>query len=205
MKRTLGTWLGCLIVVVLIVAPLGWGLDQVRQMREFRVVREGVLYRSGQMKLPALKRIRHDYGIRTIINLREKTPANKADEDEEKFCAAEELNYFRFPVVHWESATGPAPIEENVRRFRAILDDPRNHPVLLHCHAGIHRTGAYCAIFRMEYDGWSNADAIAELRASGYTNLFNELDVLGYLRNYRPSRLWRAGGVSPLLQRPTGG
>lgn len=199
MGRNIGTFLGCLIVVALIVGPPLLGFNQLRQMREFRVVREGVLYRSGQMKLPGLKRALHDYGIRTIINLREKTPANKADEAEEEFCAKEEINYYRFPVVHWDSEEGPAPIEDNIRRFRAILEDPDNHPVLLHCHAGIHRTGAYCAVFRMEYDGWSNADALAELKANGYKNLFNEMDVLGYLQNYRPaSRHRRTAAASPV-------
>lgn len=188
MKRRFGMFFGCLVVLVFLVGPLLCGLHQLRQMREFRVVREGVLYRSGQMKLPGLKRVLHDYNIRTIINLREKTPTNKADETEEHFCAVEEINYYRFPVVHWQGEDGLAPVEENVRKFRAILDDPRNHPVLLHCHAGIHRTGAYCAIFRMEYDGWSNAKAIAELNACGYVNLFHELDVLGYLKNYRPTQ-----------------
>lgn len=187
MKRGIPTLVGCLIVVLLIVSPIVYGVRSLREMREFRVVREGVLYRSGQMKPPALRRVVHDYGIRTIINLREKTPLNKVDEDEEHFCAREEINYHRFPVLHWESADGPAPIEGNVRQFREIIEDPRNHPVLIHCHAGIHRTGAYCAIFRMEYDGWSNADAVAELKACGYENLFNELDVLGYLQRYHPA------------------
>ncbi len=192
MWRGLGTLLGCLIVVLLITAPMLLGVQHVRQMREFQVVREGVLYRSGQMKLPGLQRVVHDYGIRTIINLREKTPPNKADEAEERFCAKEEINFHRFPVLHWEAADGPPPIEENVRKFRQIIEDPSKHPVLIHCHAGIHRTGAYCAIFRMEYDHWNNADAIAELKAAGYENLYNEFDILGYLQRYRPT--WRNEG-----------
>ncbi len=188
MRRRILTLLGCLTVLLLIVGPMAFGVHQIRQMREFRVVHEGILYRSGQMKLPGLQRVVHDYGIRTVINLREKTPANPYDEVEEQYCAQQELNYYRFPVVYWEAATGPAPIEENVKKFREILDDPRNHPVLIHCHAGIHRTGSYCAIFRMEYEGWSNADALDELKACGYENLFKERDVLGYLQRYQPRK-----------------
>ena len=61
--------------------------------------------------------------------------------------------------------------------------------VLMHCFAGIHRSGAFCAVFRMEYDGWSNERAIAELRACGYRDLDDEWDLLAYLETYRPRRL----------------
>jgi tyrosine-protein phosphatase SIW14 len=66
------------------------------------------------------------------------------------------------------------------------MDNPDNYPVLVHCFGGIHRTGAYCAIYRMEYEHWSNAQAIAELRAGGYKDLDDEWDLLGYLEQYRP-------------------
>jgi protein tyrosine/serine phosphatase len=52
--------------------------------------------------------------------------------------------------------------------------------------AGIHRTGACVAIYRMEFDHWDNAAALDELRAGGYRHLDDEEDVLGYLENYRP-------------------
>ncbi len=87
----------------------------------------------------------------------------------------------------WGDVGGSVPVEEGVRKFRAVMNDPHNYPVLVHCFAGIHRTGAYCAIYRMEFEHWSNAQAIAEMKACGYTNLDDELDILGYLEQYRPS------------------
>ena len=68
-----------------------------------------------------------------------------------------------------------------------IMRDPANHPVLIHCFAGIHRTGSYCAIYRMEFEHWTNARAIQEVKAFGYTNLDDEEDVLGYLERYQPT------------------
>jgi hypothetical protein len=41
----------------------------------------------------------------------------------------------------------------------------------------------------MEFDHWSNADAIAEVKAGGYVNLDKEDDVRTYLEDYQPS--WR--------------
>ena len=40
-------------------------------------------------------------------------------------------------------------------------------------------------IYRIEYENWSNAEAIAKMKRYGYHNLDDEHDVLGYLENYR--------------------
>lgn len=188
MGRGLQTFLGCVVVVVLITGPIALAFHFQKEMREFRVVREGMLYRSGQMQLAGLKRAVHDYGIRTVVTLRDKAISGSLPMDlaEENYCAKEEITYYRLPLLHWEAPDGSNPVEQNIRTFREILDDPRNYPVLVHCQAGIHRTGAYCAVFRMEYDHWSNNRAIEDLKAGGYTNLENEWDVLGYLERYRP-------------------
>ena len=154
------------------------------------MVKDGVLYRSGQMSLGGLKRVIHDYGIKTIITLRDATHPGDGppDLDEEKYCKAEELNYVRISPRSWEEASdGTVPAEQGVQRFRALMNDPANYPVLVHCFGGIHRTGAFCAIYRMEHDHWTNAQAIAEMRANGYRNIDDEWDLLGYLEKYRPT------------------
>jgi len=40
----------------------------------------------------------------------------------------------------------------------------------------------------MECHGWSNEEAMEELKALGYENLDNEDDVHGYLERYQPKR-----------------
>jgi protein tyrosine/serine phosphatase len=64
------------------------------------------------------------------------------------------------------------------------MSDPANHPVLVHCFAGIHRTGAFCALYRMEFDGWSNEQAVQEMKELGYADYHR--DVFAYLRRYQP-------------------
>jgi tyrosine-protein phosphatase SIW14 len=166
-----------------------YGVLHLRETRHLRVVREGVLYRSAQITIPGLQRIVHEYGIRTVINLRDKTDSRspKLDADEETFCADQEITFYRIMPKNWEAPDGSAPVEESVQLFLKIMRDPRNYPVLIHCQRGVHRTGAYCAIFRMEFDHWTNAQAIAEVKACGYDNLENEWDILGYLERYKPS------------------
>lgn len=185
MLRILGVCLGTSIVLALIAGPVVFAFHQQAQIRNFRVVQPGVLYRSGQMTKEGLQRILNDYRIKTVISLRD--GLTRQDQAEEEFCKSEEINFVRILPSQWGDIGGSVPVEAGVRKFRAIMSDSRNYPVLVHCFAGIHRTGAYCAIYRMEFEHWNNAEAIAEMKRCGYTNLDDELDILGYLEQYRPS------------------
>ena len=189
MPRILGTLAGVAAVLLCIGAPVAFALHMQAETRNFHVVKDGVLYRSGQTTLFGLKNIIHEYRIRTVVTLRDAMTPGEAPPDlaEENYCRAEEINYIRIPPRHWESPDGPPPVEEGVDKFREVMRDPANYPVLVHCFAGIHRTGAYCEIYHMEFDHWTNAQAIDDLMAHGYYNLEGEEDILGYLTNYKPT------------------
>jgi protein tyrosine/serine phosphatase len=190
MSRYLSYLLGTTIAVLLVAGPVSYSWYWQGRIRNFRTVRDGVLYRSGQLSLGGLKRIIHDYGIRTVVTLRDAAlPGHPPpDRDEEEYCKAEEIRYVRIPPRTWWAADGSVPAEKGVREFLRVMDDSRNYPVLIHCFAGIHRSGAFCAVYRMEYENWSNAQAIAEMKACGYSHLDDEWDVLGYIEQYRPRK-----------------
>jgi protein tyrosine/serine phosphatase len=186
----LSVFLGLALVASVIAGPVYFAVHQLRQQRHFKVVQEGVLYRSGQMTVDGLRRVVHDYGIRTIITLRDPLDSSRGERDrqEEEFCKKEDVQFVRLPPRGWmDTSFGPAPVEENVQKFLRTLHDSRSQPVLIHCFAGIHRTGAYCAVYRMEFEHWSNEQAIAELRAAGYLQIDEQEDVLGYLEHYVPA------------------
>src|SRR5262249_25558408 len=135
------------------------------------------------------KRVLHDYGIRTVITLRDAYNKGEPPPDlaEEEYCLKEEISYVRLSPASWWASDGSVPAEANVRRFLDVMRQQKNYPVLIHCFAGTHRTGAYCALYRMEFQKWSNAEALHELRANGYANLDDEWDLLGYLERYQPA------------------
>jgi protein-tyrosine phosphatase len=61
--------------------------------------------------------------------------------------------------------------------------------VLIHCKAGLHRTGILVAVYRMEYEGWSPADAFREAREHGFGNWTSANEyVTQYILDYRPRR-----------------
>jgi protein tyrosine/serine phosphatase len=189
MPRWLQYLFAIFIAVLVLGAPLAYARHRHNNMRNFNVVREGVLYRSGQLSLPSLQRLINDYRIKTIVTLRgpQQTGDRPPDFAEEEYCRQEGIRYFRLPQKEWEAEDGTAPNEANVVKFVEIMNDPTNFPVLVHCLAGKHRTGAMCAIYRMEQDCWTNQQAIDELGLYGYDNVTEHHDVLGYLKRYRPT------------------
>jgi len=188
MARYCRYFFGIFIVALLVAAPAVYSYYRQANMRNFHVVREGVLYRSGQMSLSGLKDAIRDHGIKTVVTLRDAYyPDDPApDLAEENYCKSEEINYVRISPRTWWAPDGSVPADEGVRRFLSVMDNEENFPVLVHCYAGIHRTGAFCAVFRMEYDHWTNEHATTELRACGYRDLSDEWDLLGYLQTYQP-------------------
>jgi tyrosine-protein phosphatase SIW14 len=197
--RPIQTVAGVVITLFLLVGPVFYAFHVQAQMRNFAPVQEGVLYRSGQMSLIGLKQVINDYGIRTVISLRDAAVPGEPppDREEEKYCRDMEIAYHRLPPREWWAPSGTPPVEANVRKFREVLANPDNYPVLIHCFAGIHRTGAYVALFRMEHEHWSNAAAIAEMKRWGYFNLDFEADVLGYLEQYSPTWKGQDAQVEP--------
>src|SRR5262245_56135026 len=90
-------WMCGLIIASLIAAaPPLYHVYLNRTYRNFRAVRPGVLYRSGQMSRAGLERIIHDYGIRCVITLRDADAPGQLppDWEEEEYCLKEELYYF---------------------------------------------------------------------------------------------------------------
>ena len=97
-----------LILAVLVAGPLCYYLYRDKTTRRFHVVEPGVLYRSGQLPVAAVQRIHHDYGIRTIISLREGDQED--DREEEAYCHQKGIQHVRIAPLAWHSKTGgPAP------------------------------------------------------------------------------------------------
>ena len=174
----------------MVAAPLVYATHVNTHLRNFRVVEEGVLYRSGQLTPEGLDRVLRDYRIKTVVTLRtSRTAALPPDDWEQGMCAAMGLNHVRIvPRVWGADETGEIPAEQAVQEFLEVMDKKENHPVLVHCYAGIHRTGTMCAIFRIDYHGWSAERAMSEMQLYGFAPEDMHEHISGYLRDYKPRR-----------------
>lgn len=109
-------------------------------------------------------------GVKTVIDMR--TTAN-----EKKEVEAAGMNAVAVPIEM--SRDG---LKEKVDKVVALMADPANQPVYLHCRHGQDRTGIVVAAFRMKQQGWSLADAEAEMQAFGFNNIW--INFKKFIRRY---------------------
>lgn len=175
------------MVLLIVGVPARYAFVQQAQMRNFRVVEPKVIYRSGLLSPVGLERVIRENDIRTVITLRAEEDGSQPDRREEDWCRSRGVHYEKLVYRKWEAPSGPPPADRTVQAFFEIMDRRREiGPVLIHCLAGKHRTGAFIALYRMEYSGWSNADAMEEMQNAGYDRIDREPDVKGYLERYVP-------------------
>ena len=115
---------------------------------------KGNVYRSAAMPSKVLQNKIQKYNIRTVIDFRD--PDNGA--------LSEKALLDPVGVRHINIPSKQVPSSDNIDKFLAILDNPDNKPLLLHCEHGVGRAGAFSAIYRMEYHKWNNDRAIKEAR-----------------------------------------
>lgn len=145
--------------------------------KRLRPVEEGKLYRSGCMTAAGFADAIRRHHIRTVINLMEDNvdpdlPAGFFDTKavhESQLCeklGAKMINLTVDLIEPYRLASGDRPAA--IKTFLDLMDRDDTYPALIHCRAGLHRTGVMVAIYRMEYDGWSREEAMSELKAHGF-------------------------------------
>jgi len=159
----------------------------------FAVVEPGVLYRSGQVRKDSLEEIHEQCGIRTIVDLVAERRGSPFVAAEGEFAREKGIRYIHLPIP--PVSMGVENFAQWLPPFFEILDDHRNHPVLVHCWKGIKRTGVMVAIYRMEYQRWDNAEALRGLSAFGRTPEDFTLAEREFILNYVPR--WKRKPVAP--------
>jgi tyrosine-protein phosphatase SIW14 len=78
----------------------------------------------------------------------------------QKFCEENNIFLARFPMEGNKEPFVDIP-ETIVHRALSFLADPANHPVLIHCNKGKHRTGTICGCLRL-LQGWAMVSIFQE-------------------------------------------
>lgn len=159
-----------LLLVGIVGIPILHRVQQDRRFRNLHVVEDGRLYRSGQMTPDGFDRILRELRIGTVVSMRETKNENQEYQDgfEEEICRNHGVGYRRFSYLDWSAPDGSMPAMANIKSFLDLMNDSEvPKPILIHCFAGIHRTGVHVAAYRIARHGWSNAEAMEELRWMG--------------------------------------
>lgn len=201
-RRQLFGWaLGIGAAAVVVVPPVVLYRAQYIHAKRFREVEPGKLYRSGQMTADGFRETIERYHIKTVVNLQHEQPdpflpdrwLGKGKIHESELCAQLGVKY----VLLTPDVLPPGNTVDKeppvVGEWLDLLKKEENYPILLHCKAGLHRTGRLTAIYRMEFHRWSPGEALRELRANGYGFVAaseNDEFVIQFIQNYKPR--WKA-------------
>jgi|tagenome__1003787_1003787.scaffolds.fasta_scaffold20262401_1 protein tyrosine/serine phosphatase len=114
---------------------------------------DNILYRGGQPLESDYKALAA-FGIHTIVDLRN---------DEESFAkSAAEAAGMKYVNIPMNGVS--APSDADVALFLKVVNDPASGKIFMHCKAGIHRTGAMGAVYRIAHDGWDYDKTFAEMK-----------------------------------------
>ncbi len=132
--------------------------------KRFGVVEPGRLYRCGDITPRQLQHVANEHGIRTVLSLlNPDVPESIAERQ-----AAERLG------LRWINIPLPgngASTPEERERIKAVLFDADATPLLVHCAAGVNRTGLAIGMHRINHQGWSVAQVLTEMRDYSFEDL----------------------------------
>jgi hypothetical protein len=134
--------------LAIIIAVLGavwlWdaGIKGNLVPKNFGVVDEGRVYRSGQLTPAAMRSIKEKYKIKTVVDLGSYEPGTRGDRRNQR--VADALGITRYVLdLEGDSTGNPNYYLQALR----IISDPANQPALVHCGAGSERTGCVALLY----------------------------------------------------------
>jgi protein tyrosine/serine phosphatase len=133
------------------------------------------LYRGAQPDAAGFRALK-EMGVKTVISFR-------SYHTEKKDVEAAGMTAIQIPVQADVFGSTP-PTDEQIKLFFTTCLDPAKQPVFFHCAHGKDRTGTLGALWRIEVDGWTNAEAIEEMQAFGYHDIYK--DLIAFVKEYKP-------------------
>lgn len=145
--------------------------------RNFGIVSESQVYRSGQLTERMLRQVIEQYDLHTIIALNDGAPESAM---EQRVC--DELGVLRIPFSLAGNGSGPP---ETYAQVLYSINDPSRQPVLVHCAAGAQRAGVAILLYRHLVQDIPIAEAYPE--TFQYKHKPDEWALLAYLTENLPA------------------
>lgn len=185
-------------------------------LKRFQVVAPGAFYRVAQPTEFGLRHVVRQHGIKTVVSLQMFDmklywglfdPGDPDGRQEADFARSLGLQHVQWPMGDEQCWPWPTPWQ--VEEFLRLVDDPKNHPILIHCMGGRHRTGTLSALYRLEYDRWSPDRALEEMYSFsfGLPVAVHEYNLRTYVPRPRPTPAELQAlneAFAPVLKQPPG-
>ncbi|MBS7788095.1 dual specificity protein phosphatase family protein [Flavobacterium sp. CYK-55] len=186
MKKSTKIILGIVFGVVLI--GIGKYVYDMNINHNFETITEGKVYKSGVIPPDEIKDYVQKYHIKSIVDLRFPGTADLVNNPEiPEELTAEKEAVAKIPGVNYfNNGSDQVPNQKNLDTFFKIMDNPDNYPVLIHCYHGVGRAEMYSAIYRIEYEGFTNEQARQGVRSIIKFSSFDDGTPKGeYLKAYK--------------------
>ena len=182
-------------ILALVLVLVGKYVYDMNINHNFETITESKVYKSGVIPPSEIESYVKKYHIKSIVDLRMPgtndlvlNPEKPGELQAERNAVAKitGVNYFSNP-------SDQVPTEKNIAIFTKIMDDTANYPVLIHCYHGTGRAELYSAIYRIEYENFTNEAARSRVRTLVKWSSFDDGKPKGeYLKAYK-SRKQLAG------------
>lgn len=175
----------------------------VIQTYHLETVQDGVLYRDGNRGMREFQNAIEQVRPKTVVSLLDDDemadPENVMFRDEVELLAAENIRLVRIPVK-----LGGWPTESDIEEFLALVQNPANQPVLIHCAQGVRRTGMMVAAYQETVQNMSDAHAGFRIERFGRKNSSETMaDVTRFIQSYDGKTRQLHEPLAPTTQ-PTG-
>lgn len=148
------------VLAALLVGSGMWGLARPNVIpKNFGVVEEGRVYRSGELTPAAMERVVREHHIKTIIDLGAFEPGTAGELRMSRTAKALGVDRF-LGNLEGDARGNPNYYLQALK----IMSDPARQPVLVHCGAGSERTGCIVAIYRNAVQGVPLGEGYEEAR-----------------------------------------
>jgi protein tyrosine/serine phosphatase len=177
-----------ILVLTIVLISVAKYIYDININHNFETITEGKVYKSGVIPPSEIADYVKEYKIKSIVDLRfpgtadlENNPEIPAELTAEQAAVSKikGVNYFN-------NGSDQVPNQKNLDVFFKIMDNKDNYPVLIHCFHGTGRAEMYSALYRIEYENWTNEDARNAVRTLVKFSSFDYGKPKGeFLKNYK--------------------
>jgi len=169
-RRAVGGAAGVVAAAVLVAGVI---YGSVQYGGNVHVVEPGRVIRSAQLSGERLDQVAHQYGVRSVLNLRGDNAGKPWYDDEIRTARADALVHIDY-AISAEHDLSPAQMHE---LLRLVASAPK--PLLIHCNAGADRTGLVATLYQLSRGvPLAQASTQLSLRYGHFPYLWSKTDAM---------------------------
>ena len=146
----------CSIAISVGIA-IGFVLRSHQRFKHLAVHDQGRIYRSAWLETDALVDLIEKYQIRSVVNL-----CNPGEMGESRWVKERKAVFNAGArLIELPMPTSVDPTEPILKEHLAILSDPNNYPMLVHCQHGVTRTSKFLSLYDIVFREMSAEESLA--------------------------------------------